>query len=136
MPGDIGPQRFPGRGPGLSNTAPNATSTSSNGIPNPIVDSAIGIAATASALKASAIMLHVRLPIRSINAPPNTAEKTMGAIAAAPARPASAALPVRSSTNHGTAMATTLLAVTERAVAVNTPTSGISRRIGVPMAQP
>ncbi len=122
--------------PGLSNTAPSATSTSSNGMPRPMVRSAIGIAATASALKASAIMLHRRLPIRSISAPPKTAENTIGAIAAAPASPARAALPVRSRTSQGTAIATTLLAVTDIAVDVSTPNSGISCRIGTPIAQP
>jgi len=114
--------------PGLSNTAPSATRTSSSGMPSPIVSSASGIAATASALSTSATMLDRRRPTRSINAPPNTAEKAIGATAAAPASPANAALPVFSRTSHGTATATMLLAVIDRAVEPSTPASGINVR--------
>ena len=55
----------------------------------------------------------------------------MGAMAAAPVNPASAALPVRSNTSQGTATATVLFAVTENAVAASTPKSGILDRVSI-----
>ena len=103
--------------PGASKRAPRKTSPMSCQSSIPTVVWINGIAATAPALARSAATLVVRNPSLSTMTPPKNAASTAGRKLKKTASPVSAALPVVTRTNHGTASRATAFPTSEIASA-------------------
>ena len=110
--------------PAGSKSAPTAPSSINQPTVSEPIAPTIGIAATLAALNRSETTEVRRRPTRSTRVPANSAVAIRGSALTAATSPAAEALPVSSSTSHGSAIIAMPLPVAESRVAVSSAMNG------------